>query len=244
MLRHIRTTAALATFAALISSGCMTVDTRTGGGAYKGPPTYSGTRVSLNGIASSFYAFDLNGLAFFGIDLPASLIADTLLLPITIPEQLSYSEQVAEARQVEHDVPSVIDPPEGESTLKTGERFWDKCVSLTSEARNLLPNCYAVDARVVMPDGAGGTREFKGSEYKAHLRELMPQLRNTTRTVTFIEPKFEVEGSNVRIKAMRADSSQRERTPMTFLVGPGADGEWRILEQVGEGLPEGMAETK
>jgi len=235
--------AALTGLVACGATGCMTVDTRVGK-AYKGPPTYSGTRTSLAGIASSFYRFDIQGLIFFGSDLPASFLADTLILPVTIPEQFSYSDQVAEAIQVERDVPSVISPPAGETTLKTGQRFWDKCVALTAEMRNRLPDCYAVDAKVVVPDGSGGTRELKGAEYKERLREILPELRNTTRSVTYIEPKFEVEGDRVKIQAKRADSSALERTTVSFVVGPGADGEWRILEQVGEGLPEALAPEK
>jgi hypothetical protein len=221
----------------------MTIDSRVGQ-AYKGPPLYSGTRMNTRLIGSSFYVFDIQGLIFYGADLVPSFVADTLLLPVTVPEQLSWSEEVAEARQVEHDVQSVINPPPGEETLKTAERLWDKCVDLTAQMQRRLPDCYAVDAKITIPDGSGGTREITGGEYKVHLREIIPEMLNTVRSVTYIDPSYELEGDNVRIRARRADSSVLERTPISFLVGPGPDGQWRILEQNGEGLPESLAKSE
>ena len=76
--------------------GCLTIVTRMSRGdpkidMYAGP--YSGTVADLRGIGGSRAEEVFGSLAdlypMYFIDLPLSLVADTLILPLTLYEQLS-----------------------------------------------------------------------------------------------------------------------------------------------------------
>ena len=68
-------------------------------------------------------------------------------------------------------------------------------------------------------------------EYKDEIRAVMEAKKGSGRFVRFIDEKYEVDGDKVRIRATREDAGLEERTPIELLLGRGADGGWRILEE-------------
>lgn len=81
--------------ASLLASGCGTIFDLTG----RDPPC-SGGRQIYGGMLLDIDYMEAGGLAtfFFLLDLPLSFVADTLLLPITIPRELESNERSRETR--------------------------------------------------------------------------------------------------------------------------------------------------
>ena len=82
--------------------GCMTITSRQE--SNPDPTVYSGTFIDLQAIGFPVFVAvgqaDPAGLAYYPmflwvglLDLPFSFVADTLLLPITIPEQIALNRQ-------------------------------------------------------------------------------------------------------------------------------------------------------
>ncbi|SRR6266705_1032297 len=105
-----RTRFLLLILAVSTSCGCGTIGTRmfddpAKSGDYHGSKIYSGVRGDIQAVGdmlSPNYTKEARGLwPLFLLDLPFSFIADTLLLPITIYEELSKSsEQKKEATPI------------------------------------------------------------------------------------------------------------------------------------------------
>ena len=79
--------------ASVLLTGCSTILTRIGYDEWTGPRMYSGTYADALGIAR-VDVFQLGErqegfVGFFVLDLPLSFVADTVLLPLTIYEQLT-----------------------------------------------------------------------------------------------------------------------------------------------------------
>ena len=72
----------------LLLAGCMTIMTRQEPDL--SPRVYGGTTIDLKCVVS-LEALPWNGLCL--LDLPFSLVADTLLLPLTIPEQSALNRK-------------------------------------------------------------------------------------------------------------------------------------------------------
>lgn len=221
----------------LVASGCMTLDTRTDPD-YPGPRTYSGVRRSSHNLGQAFLGQSLL-MFFFLVDLPFSFVADTLLLPLTIPEERARRSEVAAALDVESEVTSVVPAAPHASPLSNAKHLFSACASRWKRLDPTVTDCYAVGARIAFePEpGAGAALELSGSELKRRIRAALPGLRDEGGFVGLSEPAYSVEGERVRIEAVRASSFERERTRIELLVGPGTDGGWRILEEISTGWP-------
>jgi len=211
-------------------SGCMTFDTRTNP-SYTGPPVYSGTRLAAAGFAAGFYAVDLQGMTFFGGDLPLSFVADTLLLPLTVVEQQRWGAERAERARLDVEQPSLIDPARGESAERSARRLFKTCENLAKNLRRLYADCYTLQAKIEIQEAGGAVRTLGGEEYKQEILTAMAPLQGTGEYVRYEDPVFELEEKNVRVRATRIDSQVDRRTPIEFLMGPCEDGGWRILEE-------------
>ena len=80
--------------AACVGSGCMTIDTRRNV-SYEGPRTFSGSRASLGYIGDGFLSLSIPLMLIFMVDLPFSLVADTLLLPLIRCRRASRARRAA-----------------------------------------------------------------------------------------------------------------------------------------------------
>jgi hypothetical protein len=78
---------------------------------------------------------------------------------------------------------------------------------------------------------------LSGAEYKPALRAAIASDVSQGHLVEWRTPTFSAEGGRVRIDATRASSTDPPRSPLTLVVGPCADGAWRIVseESVGWG---------
>ena len=222
-----------------IVAACATFETR-GDRTYDGARVYSGTSTSLNrfgtGLINSNYA-----LAFIGfIDLPFSFVADTVLLPLTLVEETRRQKQVTASEQVEREASSGVRSLRGEPPVAAAGRLFTQCTELLEELDPRLADCYSIDARIVVVDPSDPTRgeELRGAAYKQELRDALRRARDSGDYFTYRETSYEPESdSQVRVRALRARSASATLDGIIFLLGPGSDGEWRILEERGPGWP-------
>ena len=227
-MRALRLAAALALAGAL---GCMTVDSLRDPG-YQGPAVYSGVRKDMAMLSGTLSPGDLMfALSYAAIDLPFSALADTALLPVTIPRDQSREQERAAETQTAAERPGPIEPIAGEEALATAQRLFQTCAQLLHKQDPQLADCYSVDADVEI-NGGGSLR---GGDYKHWVREGMARDAAAGHLVEWREPSFAAEGARVRIDATRASSSEPSRSPLVLYVGPCADGAWRIVAETSIG---------
>jgi len=218
-----------------VTEGCMTLNTRSDP-TYDGSRVYSGARVDLSQGVGQLLQFSTGMLLFFG-DLPLSFIADTLLLPVTIPEERARRAAIETQLQIRTDNPSVIEPRPGEAPLETARRLFETCRDLTEQLSIRLLDCYALDARIIRPSSDETSVELSGAAYKQELVDALKRAKYDGLFITYRDPSFEPQGDAVRVDAKRATSQSAGRSPVRFLMGPGEDGQWRILEERSRSWP-------
>jgi uncharacterized protein YceK len=236
--RSLRTRFAIISLASL-AAACATFETR-GDRAYDGTRVYSGTSTSLSrvgsGLINSNYALVFIGFA----DLPFSFVADTVLLPLTVVEETRRQKEVEDREQVEREMTTGVRSMRGESSVAAAERLFAQCADLLEQLDPRLADCYSIDARIVVVDPADPSRseELRGAAYKEELRRALRRARASGDYFTYRETSYEPESSSqVRVRTSRARAASATRASITFLLGPGSDGEWRILEERGPGWP-------
>ena len=227
-MRALRLAAAFALAGAL---GCMTVDSLRDPG-YQGPAVYSGVRKDVALMSSAFSPGDLMyAIMFSAVDLPFSAIADTALLPVTIPKDQKREQDRAAETQTGAERPGPIEAVAGEEPLATAQRLFQTCAQLLHRQDPQLADCYSVDADVEI-NGGGSLR---GGDYKLRVREGMARDAAAGHLVEWREPSFSADGARVRIDATRASSSEPSRSPLLLFVGPCSDGVWRIVAETSIG---------
>lgn len=211
----------------------MTVDTQLDKG-YKGPRVYSGVRKDLGIMGPAFLKLQMGTVLISLFDFPFSFVADTLILPVTITRDLDRSRVAEEQARVDSERPALVHAKSGEAPADTARRLFDACHALLRRQSPQLSDCFSIDAVVTI---AGGQPE-RGGAYKTSLREAILRNRDEAVFVDWRDPVFEPEGERVRIRATRRSSREPRETALEFVVGPGADGGWRILEEISVGWPE------
>jgi uncharacterized protein YceK len=212
-------------------SGCMTIDTQTNEG-YEGPQVYSGTRRDLSIIPNALLNFSVGGLLIGVVDLPFSLLADTVILPVTIPKDAERTRKLEEEKRVDEERPSVVKPQAGEAPVATAHRLFTECARMLKEQDSHFSDCYSIDAKIEIV----GSEPMRGADYKKLARESLSQEASEGEMIEWRDPEFSADGERVRISAKRARSDDPSRVPVSLIVGPGQDGGWRILEEVGPGF--------
>ena len=216
----------MCTLLALAASlGCMTIDTQRDVG-YHGPRVYSGVRKDAQMFPDAF--LNLSGWALFVlVDFPFSAVADTVILPVTIPKDRVRDQEIAAETEVATERPSPIDPVAGEDALATAHRLFDECARRLHEQDPHFSDCYSVDADIEIAGGA----TLRGAEYKSAVRGALARDVAAGHLVEWRTPTFTADGARVRIDATRASSSAPPRSPVVLEVGPCADGAWRIVSE-------------
>jgi uncharacterized protein YceK len=217
----------------------MTLDTLNNPG-YDGPWTYSGARADLGLMRDLFLNWNLPLLFVFTADLPFSAVADTLVLPLTIPRERRRLAEVESARRVDVERPSLVQPEPGEKPEATAQRLFERCREAVRTMNDELLHCYSVGARITVrePDSGEPRERLSGEAYKLVLREALPRQRDNGEVIDWQAPAFEREGEAVRVQATRTSSRTAATHPLEWRIGPGPDGGWRILEEDGIGWPE------
>jgi uncharacterized protein YceK len=225
--------------AVLACAGCMAIDTLSNRG-YPGPYTYSGARGDLEIISQSFLGFNLPMMALFILDLPFSALVDTFALPATVPRERARLAALEQRRRVDIEQPALVSAAPGEEPEATAERLVERCRQAARESKDDLLDCYSIAARIALrpaSDPGAAPRRLSGTEYKLELRAALEQQRYTGDTIDWTDVRFEREGSAVRVHATRVSARSSTTHPHSWLIGPGADGGWRILEEEGIGWP-------
>lgn len=87
------------------------------------------------------------------------------------------------------------------------------------------------------PDGQQRVLELPAVKYKELVRAAMPAARARGDKSKYSEVAYTQEGDNVRITAMRYSELKQYSSPLSLLVGPCNDGDWAVLEELGESRP-------
>jgi len=211
----------------------MTMDTLRNPG-YDGPRVYSGTRKNLHIWPNALIDFNLPFFLLSTVDFPLSLIGDTVMLPVTIPQDSERAAKDKEERRVDVERVAAISPREGESAAATAHRLFTACAKLLHEKDPHFADCYSIGAKVEIT----GSDPVTGAEYKPELRDGLERWRSAGETLEWRDPSFAEDGGRVRISVKRAVSTNGTRLPVSLIVGPSSDGGWRILEEIGPGLTE------
>ena len=217
--------------AAVFTSGCMTIDTQRDAD-YDGPQVYSGFRKDVNLFSQAFISFAIGWVALTAVDMPFSLVADTVLLPWTIPKDRETATKQTEAARVDAERPSAIKAKEGESPGETAQKLFKECARLLHANDPAFTDCYSIDSKVEIY----GSDPIKGAEYKPKLRADLARWKSDGETIEWRDPQYGVDGDKVHVNATRAVSTSGKRQPVILLLGPGSDGQWRILEELSPGL--------
>ena len=200
----------LAPLVLLLATGCMTLDSR-GDASYHGPRTYSGVRQDAAQVGTFFS--QLNPLfVLFIADMPFSLLADTLLLPLTIPEERARQAELAEA--LTRPSPPVIEALPDESPEEAARRLFEECTRRLENLLDSLTDCYGAGAR-------------------AELRDALARLRASGDILSYRKARYAREGDAVRVEAVRVSAQSAQTQPTSFLIGRDEAGDWRIVEQTG-----------
>jgi len=224
---------------ALACAGCMTLDTLNNRG-FRGPYAYSGARADLELIGQSFLSFNLPFMLLFMLDLPLSALADTAVLPVTLPRERARLAELEQRQRVDVEQPALIEPRPGESPETVAERLVERCRVAARALSDDLVDCYSIGARVALhpaSDASAAPRRLTGAEYKLELRRSLEHLRYIGDSFDWIEPEFEREGNAVVVTATRSTAQSSVTDAQRWRIGPCADGGWRILEEEGVDLP-------
>jgi uncharacterized protein YceK len=231
----VRSKRPLAALLALLvaAPGCMSLDTQLSAG-YEGPYVYSGVRKDLEIMGPAFLNLSFGWMLITLFDLPFSLVADTLLLPVSIPRDAERDEAIETRTQVHAERPALVRAKPGEAPADTARRLFEACRARLRVQDDAVTDCYSVDARIAVA-GAPGAR---GSEHKLATREALARHRDEAIFVDWRDPVFEPEGERVRIRATRRSTREPSESEIVLVVAPGADGGWRIVDETSVGWPE------
>lgn len=238
MLSERRVRTGLSALAALLVSGCMTLDSLSNP-AYKGPRVYSGTRINGTMISRSLAVLNIPVALFHLMDFPFSFVADTLLLPITIPQESARVAEHAEETRTDVERPGPVAHQPRLSSERNAERFFEACARRFANLRPLATDCYSITARIVL-----GEQELGGQQRKEQLRLIFGELSGEGGYATLRDPHYtvEVEGKRVRIDATLIASFRTDRPRVQLVVELFDDGYWRIVEESGPAWPSAAAE--
>lgn len=217
----------------LAAPGCMSLDTQLSPG-YEGAYVYSGARKDLEIMGPAFLNLSIGWVMLTAFDLPLSLVADTLLLPVSIRRDQERAKRIETRTQVQTDRPALVHAKPGESPSDTARRLFERCRDLLRRQDDQLTDCYDVDASVALEDGRG----LRGSEYKLLVREAIAREQSEGISVDWREPVFELVGERVRVRATRRSSRDAGSSAIELVIAAGPDGGWRIVEEKSAGWPE------
>ncbi len=121
------------------------------------------------------------------------------------------------------------------------KQLFERYVALERAFDAAQADLYADDAKIqntrTYPTGQKRTVEFPAPEYKKLLRAAMPLAKARGDTSTYSDVKYAQVGERVRITCTRFSELKKYSSPLSLLVGPGADGKWLIVEEISESQP-------
>lgn len=121
------------------------------------------------------------------------------------------------------------------------EQIFDAYQALEHSFDPALADLYCDTALIrnvrTYPDGQKRTLELPAAKYKELIRAVMPLAEARGDYSTYTDAKYVPEARNVRITAVRHSLLKNYSSPISLLVGSCNDGDWAILEELGESQP-------
>jgi hypothetical protein len=119
--------------------------------------------------------------------------------------------------------------------------LFDKYVTLGAAFDDSVADLYADSAFIKntrrYPDGQSKSMTMPALTYKSLIRQVMPQAKQAGDSSTYSDVKFIPDGERVRIEATRYSELKKYSSPFVLVVGPAENGQWLILEEIGESRP-------
>ena len=127
------------------------------------------------------------------------------------------------------------------SSEDAARQLFEQYVALGHAYDPAIADLYADDAFIknkrTYPTGEVRELTMPAGKYKALIRQAMPLAKARGDRNTFSDVSYAPEGSRVRIRASRFSELKKYTSPITLLVGPSANGQWLIYEEVSESRP-------
>ena len=130
--------------------------------------------------------------------------------------------------------PAVVEPKSAEELFAIyarADETWDATVT----------RLYAADARIRhtrrYANGQVRALTIPVQQWKELIVQTMPLAEAAGDTSTYSNIRYEPAGERVRIRATRHAGLKNYDSPFELLVGPNADGVWRIYEEITESRP-------
>jgi hypothetical protein len=124
---------------------------------------------------------------------------------------------------------------------KQAEALFNRYVTLEHEFDPAIADLYADTARIESRRITAGSppevRTTPAPQYKDQLRKVMPIAKRRRDLSFYTEVTYAAEGRFVRIRAKRYAEYKKFTSPVELLVGPGANGQWQIFEELSEAHP-------
>ena len=79
--------------------------------------------------------------------------------------------------------------------------------------------------------------ETVGSRVESLLRQVVTLAKARGDTSGYLNARYSVESSGVRIHLTRYSQLKKYTSPMSLLVGPDQNGKWAVLEEQSESVP-------
>lgn len=138
--------------------------------------------------------------------------------------------------------PLVDSAAAGESTaIEKAKALFKRYVDLEHAYDTAAADLYSDDAVIknkrTYPTGQVRELSVPAPQYKELIRQAMPLAKARGDRSTYSDCKYEEVGERVRITCNRYSELKKYTSPLTLLVGAGANGEWLILEELSESQP-------
>ena len=124
---------------------------------------------------------------------------------------------------------------------KQAEALFNRYVTLEHDFDPAIADLYAdtahIESRRITAGSPPEVRTTPAPQYKDQLRKVMPIAKRRRDLSFYTEVTYSAEGKFVRIRAKRYAEYKKFTSPVELLVGPGANGQWQIFEELSEAHP-------
>ena len=125
--------------------------------------------------------------------------------------------------------------------LTKAKELFDRYVALEHAYDPAVADLYADSAHIqttkLYATGKEQTVTIPAAEYKALIRRVLPLAETRNDRNTYTNVIYVLKQEMVRIKALRYSENKENWNPLLLLVGPGAEGDWQIFEEISESQP-------
>jgi hypothetical protein len=106
-----------------------------------------------------------------------------------------------------------------------------------SAVADLYSDTALIKNKRTYPTGQVREVTFPAAQYKFLIRSAMPLAKAKGDYSTYSNVTFSEEGQNIRVKATRYSVLKKYSSPLSLLIGSNGQGQWLILEELGESQP-------